>query len=126
MAHYDCDNCGERMGIGFGSCRACTPERYRTLSTEISQLHARAEHAWKVHVKAEMEELASRQSAFIAAFEEEPMKLLNAEMHELRMKHDHGYKWSYEDAQKKRMIHGPTGEEIFVAPGAQIPLFPDL
>lgn len=25
MAHYDCDNCGAYMGIGYGYCDKCTP-----------------------------------------------------------------------------------------------------
>jgi hypothetical protein len=89
-------------------------------------LRQAAEGQWNAFVREEMKALEERKAKFIADVLNVPMSVLEEQMHSIRMKHDHGYRWSYEDKQKKRMIHGPTGEEIFVEPGAQIPLFPKL
>ena len=35
MAHYDCSNCGESMGIAFGICKDCTPPEYFQLEIEL-------------------------------------------------------------------------------------------
>lgn len=40
MAHYDCSNCGERMGIAFGSCSSCTPKEFHTVSEQIQKTQA--------------------------------------------------------------------------------------
>ena len=126
MTHYDCSNCGESMGIGFGYCSACTPSEFNRIEAEIMDVRRAAEAAWEKNIKEEAASLAERKAAFIKAHTAGPMEPLTKRLHEIKMKHHHGYRYDYERKQKTRMIHGPTGEEIHVAPGAQIPLFPNL
>ena len=53
MAHYDCTNCGHPLGIAFGRCEECTPQRYFDLQQEISQIAENALVAWREHSKQE-------------------------------------------------------------------------
>jgi|TARA_R110000796_G_scaffold37271_6_gene94032 predicted ATP-dependent serine protease len=53
MAHYDCTNCGHTLGISFGRCEACTPQRYFDLQNELKDIADAAVEAWRVHCKKE-------------------------------------------------------------------------
>lgn len=126
MAHYDCSNCGESMGICFGSCSSCTPKEYHDLERSMAELRSWAENRWQAHIKAEMEALQKRRESFIDALISEQMEPLQKRMHEVKMQHHRGYRYDYERAQRTRMAHPVTGAEIHVEPGAQIPLFDKL
>lgn len=127
MAHYDCSNCGASMGLYFGECRSCTPPEYHELTKKIALVNLAAEEAWKALIATEMAALEKRRDAFVAGFaEEHGIGALNAAMHELRMKHDSGYRYDNERKQRTRMQHPVTGTEIHVEPGTQIPLFDNL
>ena len=40
MAHYDCSNCGESMGIAWGSCSTCTPLLYLKDKEKLPLIYA--------------------------------------------------------------------------------------
>lgn len=46
MAHYDCDNCGYRMGIAYGTCGNCTP--YYVIDAERNYNKARFDAKQKI------------------------------------------------------------------------------
>lgn len=46
MAHYDCTNCGESMGICWGLCKRCTPKEYLDAAAEFRMIRAKAEQEW--------------------------------------------------------------------------------
>ena len=47
MAHYDCASCGDSDGIGYGSCRACTPPEVFKLKYELQDARYKAEENFK-------------------------------------------------------------------------------
>lgn len=52
MAHYDCSNCGEDMGIAFGYCMNCTPQEYFDAEKRLDNLNKEAKDEWKSRMKA--------------------------------------------------------------------------
>ena len=50
MAHYDCDNCGARMGISFGLCNSCTPTEFLLLQAQTRDIYCSAERAWDEYI----------------------------------------------------------------------------
>lgn len=127
MAHYDCSNCGASMGIHFGECRSCTPPEYHEIIRSIAKVKTAASNAWEQNIAEEMKALEARRNAFVEGFcEEHGIGEMQKKLHDLRMKHDNGYRYDYARRQRNRMIHPTTGDEIYVEPGDQIPLFPNL
>ena len=51
MAHYDCTNCGHRMGIAFGYCERCTPEEYLEIKGKIQTIQRKIDDEWEIASK---------------------------------------------------------------------------
>ena len=51
--HYDCSNCGERRGLAWGFCRACTPREVLDVKEELQEARESAECSWDTRMKAE-------------------------------------------------------------------------
>jgi len=51
MAHYDCTNCGARMGIAYGICTSCTPKKVFEKEERKKQLRISAERTWSAKVQ---------------------------------------------------------------------------
>lgn len=63
MAHYDCSNCGESLGIGFGKCLACTPLEVFEAETQLRNAHLEAEAEWNAAVRQLRDEFLVRRTA---------------------------------------------------------------
>lgn len=44
MAHYDCTDCGNSMGIAYGICSNCTPKIVREKEEEFKNAVNKASH----------------------------------------------------------------------------------
>jgi hypothetical protein len=60
MAHYDCDHCGEYMGIDYGICSACTPtwvkEAKDALDLKRSKIRDEVRSKYEERIDAEIAE----------------------------------------------------------------------
>lgn len=66
MAHYDCSNCGESMGIAFGMCTSCTPPSIKKLEIKYNAAYANAEAAWNQKIAEITERLERAREIFIS------------------------------------------------------------
>jgi hypothetical protein len=84
MGHYDCDNCGEYMGVDWGTCENCTPPEYLKLKTICEEAKEQALREIKEHYRTVIEcEVAERIKHFTVALEalKEKLKPKRGERH---------------------------------------------
>lgn len=97
MAHYDCSNCGERMGVDFGSCSSCTPREYHDLVRARGEIRAKAERDWEAQHAAMIENFQKWKEKGIAELAKEAgLPAVEAKLHDLRMEHHRSYRYRYE------------------------------
>ena len=55
MAHYDCKNCGEYMGIDYGECSKCTPPEVFNAKSKYNHAYYEAKALWEEHIRKKKE-----------------------------------------------------------------------
>lgn len=63
MAHYDCSDCGESMGIAWGYCGACTPPEYLELKTHCNDLYDEADEGFENYIETQREKWIKQELA---------------------------------------------------------------
>jgi predicted ATP-dependent serine protease len=103
MAHYDCSNCGERMGVAFGSCSSCTPPQYDATNRELRDIANKAAEEWAVKDEKRSIKQAEKRRKWIEKREKKlGAEKLRNQLHDIRMKHDGSYRYMYEHEQRKK------------------------
>lgn len=70
MAHYDCSNCGDSYGIGYGKCDSCTPPEVFAAELRLAQAYGDAEQEWNKKVyELRKEFIAGKVAAAKAEYE---------------------------------------------------------
>lgn len=111
MAHYDCSNCGKRMGLSFGECGACTPVAHGETIKAISHIYNELAGEWdkspsaiKGREKVDAAQLAletKRRKWTEKRAKNLGINKLRKVLHELRMKHHHAYRRDFEATQNR-------------------------
>jgi len=73
MAHYDCRDCGDHMGIAYGCCKGCTPKEVLKLKEQLTEETATAGKRFD-------DLQAERREAYVAAMTED-----------IRLQHEFAY-----------------------------------
>jgi len=92
MAHYDCADCGASMGIGYGTCRECTPTEVFDAQEELRQAAQKAEVEWEKSVSClgftqQIEKIKKEQDQAREAFLEPMLKDIRKKAKDLYNKH---------------------------------------
>ncbi|QJA43135.1 hypothetical protein [Phaeobacter phage MD18] len=107
MAHYDCSNCGDRMGVDFGTCPSCTPKEFHELTAQRRDLMAEAADQWDLDHAELRDRIAKLNAEFdavrkkgIAAIAASHVTEIDSRLHEIQMKHHRSYRNRYERENK--------------------------
>ena len=74
MSHYDCDNCGHRMGISYGSCENCTPEWFHEATTKYNSQRVEVKARVEEYFREEQISLIERESIMMKELMEGPQQ----------------------------------------------------
>lgn len=70
MSHYDCTNCGKWMGLFFGSCSRCTPQRYFEVQRELADIYNELHRHYEAKMKAKIEKKLAKHPEYQKLLEE--------------------------------------------------------
>ena len=66
MGHYDCVHCGHHLGIGYGTCTACTPPVVLELERQLVSERAEARARYQLLRPQEEQDYVNQQTAMLS------------------------------------------------------------